>query len=970
MPTGYKVASPRTSPRLWKSMCPLHYRQSDPTANLKFPSHTFVQSTNCENTYPPLKLAVLSQSTSYIICFLICLLGTLSTVGLSSGHPTPNGHTRAVETLHPTALPQWDFIEQVIDDKHRFQYPLLPSDRYWLIRALLTRFPVLLREDPLHANLLLEKAYHYYLRTRTRFPDLHLHILRALSISCSTTASGIFSDILFWILQQSFRTDAAILRIFLQVILECQDDVSASSKESLLRVLAQRLQEPVPREPSHEHIAIDDSIPSASVLVSALERATFDTRGDENPHSARTGEPISRWALEVAHRVFTVPGSVETVDLLWNCLILLALARVHSSTGRAQNPNPSQDPVQQAAIVEWQTVCVLAAIENLFRSRVAQAEHFSESVLHDLSHVIRKVWKDWIAVDPNIAPPRSLLITRAICISFLKLGRLVKDRALVDACRQYCVSASLWSPETEAGLQSLAVEQLYSSLVCGTFFERALVDLMIYIMDPRIIRGTVDGSIMRYAQTDPEQALELVELATNRNVPPANEVKAAVGVALAQRGISAYLDRYIVNVRLPHEVRAKVASAHLKMYIRYGRGFISPSQLATFAENIFLIVVQLEPNERKRLFSRFESSVHLLIRHQQSPAVVSVVEKFGQQYPTLFSEMFYTRLLYSLLHHRQFQFARSVLTRVLPAHPAQAQRWTSFVISRLWRAGAKRLASRLSRRTGDTSLSLFLKIYRGVHNREHTTTDLTATKVNDPIAWRTTVHTLAREGRFEAAFQFFNAVYARATPEVRTSMGNTILSECLWRRRSSNARRLTYAVETYRRLRETCGFAPDHVTVNILVKAHLRATTQVDAQMTRRLFDQLVCSGYPAATSAGAGRGSPAASSLLSPHAASSVAARAVDRPPFGTTPGPVERVVIRQIEIPRVDGPLRYERHVRPLYKMFVKAFYDRKDVVAARRVIGIMKALEEHGWGSSAWEKRVGRQRRDARIEGQGGS
>ena len=48
------------------------------------------------------------------------------------------------------------------------------------------------------------------------------------------------------------------------------------------------------------------------------------------------------------------------------------------------------------------------------------------------------------------------------------------------------------------------------------------------------------------------------------------------------------------------------------------------------------------------------------------------------------------------------------------------------------------------------------------------------------------------------------------------------------------------------------------------------------------------------------------------------------------------------RFEVPEFSSPIVYAIHVRPLYKMFIKALYLRRDVEGARTVVGILKGLE----------------------------
>lgn len=784
-------------------------------------------------------------------------------------------------------------------------------------------------------------------------PEIHHPYLRALLVSPTSDSLEELISCFVRILELGNHCDTYITETFSHAILQLQTGTLTTSRESVLRVLSLNLSrtdgDQRPSTSSHTRAHFDSSL-DVHNLVMALDEAAFGIVGAHKSSGVPMDESVADWGIIVAKRVFAVAGVEDTTTgLRWNCLLLLALARTRSTSGAGQVVELSKDPVQQAAVIEWQTICVLAVLDSLLRSPGFVAESDS---LHGLSQVVRRSWTDWTTVDHSMAPPRSDLVTRIICTSFLKVAGVLKDRALVEACRAFCVEAELWidresQPDTAAGLQALATEQLYASLVCGNFFERALVDLMVNTNRLGILRGAVDVSIERYSCVDPEQAQELIALASNRGVVPTDKVVAAVGVALAERGVSNYLDRYLNNPHLSQELRAGVASAHLRMYIRYGRRFIDPSEVAAVVEELSLIGAEL--GESSRLLTWLRSSLLVLIRHQHAPEVVEVVERIAELYPAVFSEVFYTRLLRTLLYHRQFRLAHRIFMHCLPRYPERGHVWTSLVLFRFMRAGAKHLAGGLSKELRVTRQASFMKIYRAIHTRKRALDFVKMSSHSPPAgmnandhAWRYTINMLVRSGRFRTAKQLLREVFERATPHVRTSLGNAILHGYLLRQRSSNRQRLRQVVDTYRAFREEYGFVPDHVTVNVLLKAHLRSMTEIDGPRARQLFDQLVRMGYPANTDT-----TPRRHISASPDEMSVVPV--VDLPPFGAPQVPVRSVIVGQLEIPRVENPLLYKRHVQPLYKMFVKAFYERRDVAAARTVVGILKVLESRGWISS---------------------
>ena len=166
-------------------------------------------------------------------------------------------------------------------------------------------------------------------------------------------------------------------------------------------------------------------------------------------------------------------------------------------------------------------------------------------------------------------------------------------------------------------------------------------------------------------------------------------------------------------------------------------------------------------------------------------------------------------------------------------------------------------------------------------------------------------------------------------PALKGVASNTLLTGFLRHSRRRNARQLRDLLKLLNRLVTEDGFVPDRVTLNILLKSILRWRIPVDSQKLRVLFDRVVSSGYPTSY--------------------------------FDPTPKWQLRLVMHKTELPfgtptvlvrplppmvrgssALGGPLEFERHVRPLYKMFVRAFRDRKDWEAAVTVGRILASVK----------------------------
>jgi len=177
---------------------------------------------------------------------------------------------------------------------------------------------------------------------------------------------------------------------------------------------------------------------------------------------------------------------------------------------------------------------------------------------------------------------------------------------------------------------------------------------------------------------------------------------------------------------------------------------------------------------------------------------------------------------------------------------------------------------------------------------------------------------LLRAGRIRRAGRLVRWENADSERPLSTQEGNIFLSRALTRRTGRNRAQIRFLAKLLGRL-VAKGFRPDAVTFNILVKPVLRWKDVSSADDLRRFFDWIVLNGYP--------RGSLRANHLG----------------PFGTGGQqgalPILKAVFQQLEI----ASLSYALHVRPLYKMFIKAFQDRGDNAAANAIVGIMKDVQQ---------------------------
>ncbi|KAI9000605.1 hypothetical protein BD414DRAFT_451072 [Trametes punicea] len=891
----------------------------------------------------------LRHLSSHDMSSLISFFGTLSMSTPGKPYKSIYAHRRLPDMPEVSFCPHWHLVLGICRDKQWLRYPLLQSDLYWLMRARLVRFWEHVRcNDKGEAERLLSAAKRCYdaICDSSLHPDVHLPYLQALRSLPSPEHVADFAVHVGAIFVRSRRVHWSIRDFFYNSVLSLPT-MDQRSKQEILSSIAERVANEgagislandakSPMDFEHREIGI---LPSpwtdARGLVASLEHVTFGGVWNGQWLRASADSQILRWACALAARVFSTARDFDAPsDLQWNCLSLLALVRTRSTEWTGRNAESASDPVQRAAIMEWQTVCVLAAMENLLHSSAGDA--MALEVVQGFCGVLRRLWHDWTTISPSAAPPRPLYVSRTICASFLKLAGHLKDKSLVDGCREYTVSANLWTfkesdPLTAAGLQTLANEQLYAALVCGTFFERALVDLVVCTSDMDLLRGAVDTAVLRYARSDPEHAQELLSWARHRGIAPSSKAITYVGVALVRHGDSSHIERYISHPRLSPEERAQVVIAHLRMFVAYGRRFLEPRTVMDVSPSIISLLGEV--TDLKPLLKSLWSALLILIREGYAARVLSFVKDIAAQHPAALLKSDYTELLGALLRHRRLKVAERLLAHSALIHPDLASHWKTMAFLRFAGSRANRLASKLAKSTAVKGpvLRAVLALSRAVRSRRRTnvsTLCLAATygRASDPAVACRAIHLLVRAGRTQAAKKLYEQVCRQESEGVRTAAGNMILHGTAHRapRSRSRGQRVRTIAYVYKTLVDRYGFVPDRVTVNILLKTLLLSKT-LDAAETRAMFDAVLAIGYPSG---------PAPTGQVEGND------RARSSGVFSTKSKAL--LSVGGVEIPQLSSPLMYARHVRPLYKTFVKAFHLLGDVQAARKVVGILKNLE----------------------------
>ncbi|EGO24525.1 hypothetical protein SERLADRAFT_467980 [Serpula lacrymans var. lacrymans S7.9] len=314
--------------------------------------------------------------------------------------------------------------------------------------------------------------------------------------------------------------------------------------------------------------------------------------------------------------------------------------------------------------------------------------------------------------------------------------------------------------------------------------------------------------------------------------------------------------------------------------------------------------------------------VHIL-KSVHAGKAISVIKAITRTSPSYFKPSFFLRCSHVFLRHKQYRYAVQLLELVGRLYPRYSTMFRC-VVHELTRSGATSLVPRACLAVpGSLGKHRYHFTARTVAIRAHMPIRILSLKASsmldrdpsDISTIRLAMHLLIRAGRILATKKLFARVADKLDADTRTSLCNIYLHGVVIQPLPRNGRKMRKVLASLNYLVDHYSFTPDRVTVNILLKAVMRWRTMFDNKKLRALFDHMIRSGYPAGEHVSSGR------------------------LPFGT---PLSRAP-QEMQLPKLPPYISFERHARPLYMMFIKAFYFRNDVQAARTVIDILKG-EKH--------------------------
>ena len=740
----------------------------------------------------------------------------------------------------------------------------------------------------------------------------HLRYLNALLSLKKEDATTEAVAWLCYLMKRDIYCPAGLLEVLWDVVLNGDNTLPGHFKAKIMDVISQRLTLPVNFSekaqarftslPPESEPDTPDKHPSfcltASDLARQIVRILFP-RVIPSLSGTASQLAIQDWAHSETRRMFSPSAQIE---FRWRNLVYLALANTRSSLHSLSTfPTLQTIDNHRPSAVDFRLVAAIALIE-----RVTNACDVSS----DLRGLIRALWASWVDIANNDAQAHCAVV-RPLLGAFFRVAARTRDETLVTSC-VHLASVGFWQFDlgddaARQQAQLLAVEYLAAAVVSGnTLWERVVAELPPHMVFPQWQPMLLSKTILRVARMDAQRAVEVFQLW--RRYLPVPDLSGPLGLTLVQEGRVDLAIPMLASVNFTGPFLGAILRPLTKQRSRY----IDLELAATLAKALLNIFISEAPPRTATAHRCMAWVLLALSCSGQAPAAVSTFKNVYARDPGFFNANVVRTFLRTLLRHKQFSGAAEIANLFPHSH------WRQFVLLGLaWKGGSPRVERRLGRSVRPRWLASVVASMRlGRHHPaagllRHWVTRRSRTAADVRNGLKVLMH--ARGKRL--AHRVYSRVRTLHDKGMQTALGNVILDGYV-STKSRGSRNVRDVLRTLCLLVQEHGFVPDRVTTNIIVKAVLRWTVVYDAALVRRLFDSFVSSGYP-----GEGVGVP-----------------------FGSGDAVMKEArVVLGTPIPIPKSKISFTRHVEPLYKMFIKALYLRKDVAGARKIVGMLKEADK---------------------------
>ncbi|KIK25510.1 hypothetical protein PISMIDRAFT_677134 [Pisolithus microcarpus 441] len=830
------------------------------------------------------------------------------------------------------------FVLNAASLKMQLGMVLTDSDRFWLMRVALAGAEALISSSCDKASqkqlaVLINRARIHYcaIRSHSFHPRVHVPYLQALLNTSDPCYVEILAKDMSYVLRTHRYCNPKTLQVFYQLILKHGTTLSRRGREAVVSSVWIRLQEAyracladLQSESGGAAPGIDTYHPDHPLDVSWVAR--YVSALLFQPLDCRSLHRHRSWFMK---ELFTVLSPSQELSQRWMAMTLVALFQSCSSvsiTGSALLDDGPLEQLQSPAAACWQVIFGLATVEKLLKASALSRPLPGRDGFRD---ILCALYGKWLQVVNALTVPRD--IACAVMASFFKLASIVHDSSLVEGCLALCDLGMLWGP---ASFKSLTKHNDHSNTFMTAQYVAALLrlhgpntDMVLRTInaiskDVQWQRGVLSTVVRELALTELELALAVLDIVKKAGLVIDAGFLDVLAASFTRGGTLEEALRFLKVwksqlTRAPRDML--VGAIALRIHgVKQVRSF--PKILALLVDAIAGLYDSQSPPTHLR--KRLEGLLLVCCQHGCASEAVNVVCDITRNTPKYFLPTFFRGLCSTLLRHRQFKSAVKVLAVVKSLYPTIARQLLHMVANTATRVGATRVAEgfhgQLNR---STRLYLWYRAQFKLPSERSIPRNLVSLKLSSFL--RNLSHKdptfdylfgeLLKSGRVGAAKRIFAGVAPVASSSRRTDLGNLLLHGVSTQPTPRNRRRLRKLLSLIEDLTRQCGFQPDRVTVNIIIKAMISWRAMFDNVRLRALFNHLIRGGYPP--------GDYSSQTL-----------------PF-ESPSAGRPLVMEKIGL---SSHVDFERHVKPLYRMFVKAFYVRGDIEAARRVAEILSVEE----------------------------
>ncbi|PPQ77130.1 hypothetical protein CVT25_010824 [Psilocybe cyanescens] len=848
---------------------------------------------------------------------ILSLCGTLASKALITNYHSTLA-ARFQPTLSKTQL--WSFIARVGADKAKSGYILTLEDHYWIMQAYLAQARVMGNTNSQSDFDLLHRQYEQ-LQSMSDAPDVHLPYLDFL-ISTSNIADAV--RCLCRILQRATYPDPRLAELLWDIILLHGSDLSIDSKELICTTAFHRTNMvPIHRKQSSFGVLTIPSLTSDVVrqgiiriphMSAAFAAALFSCYTPHYP-----GQFLVRWANQQARQAFLPQIAIE---IRWCNIILLAAAIYPKNLPVSYRSSTTASPDSGNSL--WRTTLIL---ESMNRTLASTGADFG-SLCGKVQDIARPLWLTFLSAEKANQP---VDITRAYISTFLQIAAKSYDEQLKGECYRLSQELGLWNFRqtdhwaTKAQSVDTIAAYVRAHISCeGRDWKGCFSTISALLPGLAWQEDVANILIRRYSQENVETAYDLYVHCLEVGISISHQT-----VDKLFMGLVKYQRWDIITMFLNHSSTTQdqlqfLFGESLRLFQIERFRYVDPTFVKLLTQTASKLYERDPPPQSLKYSIRYFLSIMIWTHYVRD--MVKLVELLHRSVPSFFTPRLLHTLALHLIRRRELLEAFK-LFRIFeraqgkPASPS-LERIRHKLMFKFSKVGAHNVARQvmrgktrivsLTRREalahyGLSMLQSPLRYYRCVQRVGFRAS-------GDGPTVREAISLLVKAKRTFSARKLYARCRSTLDVKTRTAIGNIIIHGPIQGSGFRNARLVRRVVKIKDLLINEYGFVPDRTTLNIILKSILRWETTLDAPKVRRLFDNMAHEGYPIPEQF-----------------------RRTHGVPFSSPRGSFKALPLSSLA-----PGFSFSKHIRPMYKMFIKAFYVRNDVSAAKTVVGILKEVE----------------------------